>query len=119
MTKKTTGTRVKVKAKSKGPNPSIDARRWRRRKVLWTGTMQVGDYDFNARICDIAPGGAKVKVDLPLKEGARATLTHARFGRLHGHVIWQADGCLGLAFAGDPREVIAAFGDSAAVLGLA
>ena len=110
---------ISIHSKSRHlPNPA-NQREWPRRKVLWFGRLTVSDHIWDVRVCDIAASGAKIKMDLPLREGAEIDLFHERFGRLSGHVVWQDDGELGLAFDANPNQVLKAFGTTAAVLGLA
>lgn len=110
---------VSIRSKTKDLQSPSNQRQWPRRKVLWFGRLTVSDHIWDVRVCDIAASGAKVKMDLPLKEGASIDLFHERFGRLRGHVVWQDDGELGLAFDANPVQVLKAFGTTAAVLGLA
>jgi hypothetical protein len=93
-------------------------RNWRRRKVLWFGTLNIGGHAWDVRVCDIAASGAKIKMDLPLKAGAPITLSHEKFGTLSGQVVWQEKGELGLSFDESPSRVLDALGSSADVLGL-
>lgn len=96
-----------------------DKRQWKRRRIVWMGKMRIGGYEVDVQVSDISLGGAKIRLDLPLKEGAQVTLFHEKFGTLEGKVVWQSDGQLGLAFNADPAAVAQTLGQSAVVLGLA
>lgn len=95
-----------------------DTRRHSRRKVLWSGSLECGEYTFDCRVFDISLRGAQIRLDLPLAPGAEVNLAIKRLGSVPCRVTWQRDGRIGLLFlcGGDYIEEI--FGDKTRQLGL-
>lgn len=96
---------------------SADARAYRRRSVLWPAKLIVGQHDFNCQIWNMSLGGARIKIDLPLKDNATVVLAVAGRGNIPAKVSWCDDGKVGLAFAMPPEEVRVLFLDRADSLG--
>ncbi|MFC7049023.1 PilZ domain-containing protein [Emcibacter nanhaiensis] len=86
----------------------------RRQPVLWKSVLTVGDYSFDCVMYNVSLQGARVKLDLPLKEGADAVLDIKNEWTVRAKVAWQEDGYMGLAFDADASDVKVMFGDIAA-----
>ena len=97
---------------------SEDHRRQPRRKVLWNGELNCGDFDFDCKVYDISKRGAQVKLGLPLAPGAELMLQVQRLGELPCRVAWQRDGRLGLLFLANGDIIDRKFGDTAEMFGL-
>lgn len=97
---------------------SADARAHRRRSVLWPATLKVGRHDFTCQIWNMSLGGARVRIDVPLKDGAAVTLAIAGRGDIAAKVRWSDNRSAGLEFGIPPEEVRLLFMDSLQTLGL-
>jgi len=97
---------------------SADARGHRRRSVLWPAKLEVGQHIFECQIWNMSLGGARVRLDLPIKEGANVTLTIAGRGEIPATVRWFRNNTAGLSFAISSDEVRLLFLDSLQSLGL-
>lgn len=96
---------------------SADARAYRRRSVLWPAKLIVGQHDFNCQVWNLSLGGARIKIDLPIKDKASVMLAIAGRGSIPATVSWCKDGKVGLAFDLPPEEVRVLFLDRADSLG--
>ncbi|WP_262693495.1 PilZ domain-containing protein [Kordiimonas aquimaris] len=96
---------------------SADARAYRRRSVLWPATLKVGQHTFVCQIWNMSLGGARIKMDLPLRDGASVMLVIAGRGDIPACVSWCEDGEAGLEFVIPADEVRILFLDRAQSLG--
>ncbi|MAU40253.1 MAG: hypothetical protein CMF31_01395 [Kordiimonas sp.] len=80
-------------------------RQYKRRTVVWSGTLFVGQYSFKTTVYDISLGGARIKMDLPLEVGAHVRLKIRDKTKLAAEVAWHADGFLGVSFDDDADVV--------------
>lgn len=97
---------------------SADARVHRRRSVLWPASLKVGRHNFSCQIWNMSLGGARIRLDMPIKEGAKVTLTIAGRGDIPSKVRWFENNAAGLEFSIAPHEVRVLFMDRLQVLGL-
>lgn len=97
---------------------SADARAHRRRSVLWPATLKVSRHNFPCQIWNMSLGGARVRIDVPLKDGAEVTLVIAGRGDIAAKVCWSDSRAAGLEFAIPPEEVRLLFMDRLQSLGL-
>lgn len=97
---------------------SADARGHRRRSVLWPAKLKVGRHDFKCQIWNMSLGGARVRLDLPIKEGASVMLVIAGRGEIPAKVRWFRNDTAGLSFAISADEIRLLFLDSLQSLGL-
>lgn len=97
---------------------SLDNRRHRRRSVLWPAKLTVGKHTVSCQIWNLSLGGARVRVDLPLKEGSEITLSVADRGDIPAHVAWARDASLGISFDVPEDHIRKMFSDRLHVLGL-
>jgi len=96
------------------------ARTLRRRVVLWPAHVIVNNHKFPCQIRNLSLGGAKIKLDLPLKDGAKLNLEVPSKGiSFRCEVVWQAEDTIGLIFLESKRQVRETFGGQADILGLA
>ena len=97
---------------------SADARGYRRRSVLWPAKLIVGRHDFRCQIWNMSLGGARVRLDLPIKEGAGVRLIIAGRGDIPATVRWFRNDTAGLSFNIPAEEVRLLFLDQLQSLGL-
>lgn len=97
---------------------SADARAYRRRSVLWPAKLEVGRHDFDCQIWNMSLGGARVRLDMPIKDGAKVMLSIAGRGDIPAKVRWSDDRAAGLEFLIPPEEVRIMFMDRLQTLGL-
>ncbi len=97
---------------------SADARAHRRRSVLWPASLKVRRHNFGCQIWNMSLGGARVRLDMPIKEGSSVTLTIAGRGAIPAVVRWSEDNAAGLEFKIPSEEVRLLFIDSLQTLGL-
>ena len=93
-------------------------RRLRRRSILWPARLHVGRHVFPCQIWNLSLGGARLRVDLPLKEGANVVLDMPGRGRIPAIVAWTGNAQIGLAFDMPPERVRRLFEDLLGTLGL-
>lgn len=96
---------------------SADARAYRRRSVLWPAKVLVGRHEFSCQIWNMSLAGARVRLDMPIKEGTAVQLVMAGRGEIPAVVRWYRDNAAGLAFVIEPEEVRMLFLDRAQMLG--
>jgi len=97
---------------------SADARGYRRRSVLWPARLIVGRHDFQCQIWNMSLGGARVRLDLPIREGAAVRLLIAGRGEIPATVRWFRNDTAGLSFNVPVEEVRLLFLDQLQSLGL-
>ncbi len=96
----------------------MDHRRHRRRSVLWPAKLTVGKHTVSCQIWNLSLGGARVRVDLPLKEGSEIVLSVSDRGDIPARVAWARDSSLGIAFDVPEDHIRKMFADRLHVLGL-
>lgn len=89
-----------------GPARQREQRTHLRSAVLWSGEIAFGHESMACRILNISAGGAKVRVERSLSEGAEISLSCSRFAEMPGRVVWTRDGKMGIAFLEPPRYVL-------------
>jgi len=89
-----------------------------RRSVLWPARLLVGRHEFACQIFNLSLGGARIRIDLPLKEGSLVALKAPSRRALEAYVAWSAGDNLGLQFADDPATIKSHFADRMHILGL-
>ncbi len=95
------------------------SRLYRRRSILWPAKLWVGKHEFQAQLWNVSLGGAKVRVDIPLKEGACADIQiPAKNIELPTEVVWQSGELLGVKFQLAPERIKDIFDGAAIILGL-
>lgn len=97
---------------------SADARAYRRRSVLWPAQLLVGQHEFKCQIWNMSLGGARIRLDMPIKEGTEVTLFIAGRGAIPSKVRWFRNAAAGLSFGLPPEEVRMLFMDRLHALGL-
>ena len=94
-------------------------REFPRRSVLWPGKIRIGRHEFPCQVWNVSLGGAKVRVDLPLKEGTDLTLViPARSIEMPARIAWQSGDLLGIVFIIPSEHIRKIFGESVRMLGL-
>lgn len=97
---------------------TADARAYRRRSVLWPAQLMVGEHELKCQIWNMSLGGARIRLAMPLKDGAEVTLVIAGRGAIPATVRWCQNGAAGLMFALPAEEVRVLFMDRLHALGL-
>ncbi|WP_262692341.1 PilZ domain-containing protein [Kordiimonas aestuarii] len=100
------------------PLQGSDNRRHRRRSVLWPAKLTVGKHTVSCQIWNLSLGGARVRVDLPLKEGSEIILTVADRGDIPALVAWAQGESLGIRFSVAEEVIRKMFADRLHILGL-
>lgn len=82
------------------PHPS-ERRVKQRRTVLWPARLLVGRHDVACQIWNLSLGGARIRCDLPLREGSPVALKIPEIEALEAHISWSEGDSMGLQFVGD------------------
>ena len=88
-------------------------RQHNRRTVILPARLDVGSYNFDCTAYDLSLGGIRLKVDLPLDEGANVCVQVKNKLKRAAKVIWSADGFVGLRFDDSPEVVRSGLGSLA------
>lgn len=97
---------------------TVNRRAYPRRSVLWPAQITVGKHVFTCRIWNVSLGGARIKVDIPLRIGAKVLLSVMSRPVVPAVIAWTEDEALGLEFDADIKEIRAIFRDKLDTLGL-
>ncbi|MFC3053721.1 PilZ domain-containing protein [Kordiimonas pumila] len=103
---------------SNPPSGTHDVRHYKRRSVLWPARLIVGKHIIACQIWNLSLGGARIRVDLPLKEGTALVLSVIGRGDIQARVVWVEDEATGLAFDTPADKVKVMFSDRLHILGL-
>jgi len=76
-----------------------------RRTILMPAKLKVGKFDFECTAYDVSLGGIRLKVDLPIKQGAEVHVSLKDKMKKAANVVWSADGFIGLAFNDEPERI--------------
>ena len=95
-----------------GPAKVRDKRDHLRSAVLWSGEVIHGDRIFPCRILNVSSGGAKVRFDGEIPDGAEIRISCSRFVEMPARVVWCKGGKMGLEFLDDPRRVLQFLGSA-------
>lgn len=96
-----------------------ELREKKRRAVLWSAILHIGDHEFDCQIRNFSMGGIKLKLNLPFKEGTAVGLEiPMRDITLRAEIAWQNDGVIGLRFLDDEQLLQGVFGDRADGMGV-
>ncbi|UTW55524.1 PilZ domain-containing protein [Kordiimonas sp. SCSIO 12610] len=99
-------------------NDAANRRGFKRRSVLWPATISVASYDFSCQVWNLSLGGARVRVDIPLRVGAEVSLSVMSRASIPAVIAWTEDEALGLAFQADSDEIRSLFEDRLHILGI-
>lgn len=102
------------------PEEQGTKRRHQRRSVLWPAMLKINSYEFHCQIWNLSLGGARVRVDLPLKEGTEITLSLPNRDNtdIKARIAWQEGEAIGLIFLVPDSTIKRIFKDRLHVLGL-
>ena len=94
-------------AQSLKVNELVDRRNWVRFDLDQhvSLTARAGQVDYDCRLEDISLGGARIRLDGRLPQGAEILLQHRSAGEMKGTCVWQSKGALGVAFSPPAREL--------------
>lgn len=95
-----------------------DSRAFKRRSVLWPAHLIVGRHRIACQVWNLSLAGARVRVDLPVKEGTEVTLSIRDRGDVKAEVVWTENGAMGLSFHVAASVIKRMFQDRLHVLGL-
>lgn len=95
-----------------------DSRAFRRRSVLWPAHLVVGRHRIACQVWNLSLAGARVRVDLPVKEGTEVTLSIRDRGDVKAEVVWTENGAMGLSFHVAASVIKRMFQDRLHILGL-
>lgn len=85
-------------------------RKHNRRTIIQSAMLRTGGFEFDCTAYDISLGGVRLKVDVPIEEGASVFVQLKNKLIQTARVIWSADGFLGLHFQENPEKVKAGLG---------
>lgn len=107
-------------SKKKPTQEDINKRSYNRRSVLWPALMHVNNHEFTCQIWNLSLGGARVRVNLPFKEGTEVILSlpNRSDTDIKARVAWQEGESLGLIFLTPDSDIKRIFKDRLHVLGL-
>jgi pilus assembly protein CpaF len=74
------------------------AQRQPRKTCFWSGRLETERGDFDCRVVNMSPGGAKLKVSEFFQIDEAVKLIVPRFDPFSGAVRWQRNGCIGIQF---------------------
>ncbi|WND03738.1 PilZ domain-containing protein [Temperatibacter marinus] len=107
-------------SKQKNDSQSQSQRQHNRRSVLWPALLTVNGHEFPCQIWNLSLGGARIRVDLPFKEGTDVTLSLPKKNNssVKARIAWQDEESCGLLFMVPDSEIKRIFKDSLQTLGL-
>ncbi len=82
-----------------------DQCRFERTDTSLAGSLSTGDGTSACVVIDISAGGARVEVDLPLRDAKTVDLAIGAFDPILGDVAWSRDGALGIRFTDSTDKV--------------
>lgn len=88
-----------------------DLRNHRRRSVLWIGTLVFGKHHFPCQVWNMSLGGARLKIDVPLRDETDVVLSIPTRGEVPARVVWCEDKTMGIRFTVGTDVVQRTFGD--------
>ena len=97
---------------------TADNRNFKRRSVLWPAKLLVGKHQVACQIWNLSLGGARIRIDLPLRDGTKALLSVAQRGDIPCEVAWSHGETMGLSFDVEAKVIRTMFKDRLHVLGL-
>jgi hypothetical protein len=97
---------------------SLNRRTFRRRSVLWPAKIIVGNYEFSCQVWNLSLGGARVRVDIPLRVGVDVSLSVMSRTAIPAIVAWTEEEALGLEFCTEADEIRTLFEDRLHILGI-
>ncbi len=97
---------------------AANRRVFRRRSVLWPAKITVGNHEFSCQVWNLSLGGARVRVDVPLRIGAEVTLSVMSRSAIPAVIAWTEEEALGLDFHADTDEIKTLFEDRLHILGI-
>ncbi|MBL4639216.1 MAG: PilZ domain-containing protein [Kordiimonadaceae bacterium] len=100
------------------PQQTSNSRLFQRRSVLWPAKLLVGRHTISCQIWNLSLGGARVRVDLPIRDGTDVILAIQGRGELSATVVWVDDEAMGLDFNVPSSTIKKMFEDRLHVLGL-
>jgi len=88
------------------------------RSILWPATIRVSSHEFHCQIWNMSLGGARVRLDVPLREGAELYLSVLSRDEIPAKVVWTDNESIGLEFQVDLEAVKELFKDRLHILGV-
>ena len=88
------------------------------RSVLWPAKVFVNLHEFSCQVSNFSLGGARLRIDLPLKEGTNVILSLPERGEIPATVVWVEGGLMGLEFNAEIDKIREMFADRLTILGL-
>ena len=82
-----------------------------RRSVLWPAKVTVGKHMFVCQVWNVSLGGARIKVDIPLRIGSKVLISVMSRPLVPAVIAWTEDEALGLEFETDIEEIRALLHD--------
>ncbi len=93
-------------------------RRNRRRRILWTGKLRIGDNLIDCQVRNISLGGVLIKTRVPLAVDTLVYFESDHHSPLQGRIAWHANRLAGITFDSAAPTVARILGPAASSLGL-
>ncbi|MBL4837893.1 MAG: PilZ domain-containing protein [Kordiimonadaceae bacterium] len=93
-------------------------RLFQRRSILWPAKLILGRHTISCQIWNLSLGGARIRVDLPIKEGTELILSIEGRGDISSVVVWVEEDATGLDFNVPSSTISKMFKDRLHILGL-
>ena len=72
------------------------ARKHPRKGTFWHAQLQTPAGDFECRVMNLSPRGARVEIDYPVADGQLVTLIMEPLGEFKGVIAWRRNQSLGI-----------------------
>lgn len=81
------------------PGSGQEARRSRRRPVLWQCQIPFKEFEYNGHLLNLSVTGAKIRVSLPFAAGYVGEITVPRLQiKIRFRVVWNSGEAIGIEF---------------------
>jgi|SRR5665213_2724033 len=103
-----------IVTRSDGATPG-GRRKHRRKPVMWSAHFELPTGGLDCIAFDLSLGGAKLRLDAPVKLRQRGRLVLERYGAIEAEILWQRPGMAGLRFLDPPWRVARLIGKALAL----
>jgi len=88
--------KAKTVRRTGAAGPELDRRRYPRKASFWHAQLQMPAGNFECRVTNLSPRGAKVEIDQPVAYRETVTLIMEPLGEFTGFVALRRNGSLGI-----------------------
>jgi hypothetical protein len=75
---------------------AAERRKHPRKGSFWHAQLQTPEGNFDCRVTNLSPRGARIEIDQPVAHGQLVTLIMEPLGEFTGVVAWRRNGSLGI-----------------------